>query len=186
MTELGPWFLREYYLTVLNYTPSIFLVAEAHAERLGGFVAGFLHPDRFYQQLKARQKVLAISAGRYLLFRPGCWRAVLASVRRVHRLADDSSGAVQTAELASIGVCPQFQGQGIGKALVLAFIEQARRLEAHRVTLATDAEKNDSVNLFYQRLGFQLQCQYRHTPTRLMNLYEYTIEHQRPEVVQEP
>ncbi len=175
MTELGPAFLRAYYQTVMDYSHPILLVYEGSSGALEGFAAGFMNPPQFYKRLKERRWQLAFSAGLHLMLRPARWRRVLASRHRAYQLAHQPAEPTATAELASLGVLPQSQGKGIGRQLVLAFLETAQAKGASRVILTTDAQQNDSVNRFYQRLGFQLRSQYWHSSTRLMNLYEYNF-----------
>ena len=59
----------------------------------------------------------------------------------------------KSSELASIGVDPQVSKRGIG-GLVAAFLAESKRRGADEVYLTTDAEGNERVNVFYERLGF--------------------------------
>lgn len=56
--------------------------------------------------------------------------------------------SVKLAELRSLAVSPQHQGQGIGKALVQACIERARSLNVFEVMAITSSDE------FFQRCGF--------------------------------
>jgi ribosomal protein S18 acetylase RimI-like enzyme len=176
MTELGPRFLKAYYQQVLDHSHPLFLVWQGN-EMIEGFVAGFIHPHEFYRRLRQNRWRFAWLAGTHLLLRPSRWRRVLASLRRTTQIALDAPQK-PLAELASLAVHPQSQGKGIGKALVLAFLAEAQARGVHEVYLTTDAHHNDSVNAFYQRLGFQLSRQFWHTPQRLMNEYSYVLEAQ--------
>jgi ribosomal protein S18 acetylase RimI-like enzyme len=180
MTELGPRFLRGYYQQVLAYPHHLFLVWQSAGEApIEGFVAGFLRPHEFYQQLRSRKWSLALGAAAYLIWRPHRWGRVLASVRRAQTLAQPCDIEKLTAELASLAVLPQSQGKGIGRALTLAFLQASHDKGAQQVYLTTDSFHNDAVNAFYQRLGFRLARQFWHTPQRLMNEYVYDFADQQ-------
>ena len=56
--------------------------------------------------------------------------------------------SVKLAELRSLAVSPEHQGQGIGKALVQACIERARLQNVFEVMAITSSEE------FFQRCGF--------------------------------
>ena len=56
--------------------------------------------------------------------------------------------SVKLAELRSLAVSPDHQGQGIGKALVIACIEQARKQNIFEVMAITSSDE------FFQRCGF--------------------------------
>ena len=76
--------------------------------------------------------------------------------------------------LMSIAVHPECQGQGIGKQLVNAFLEEAHQCGADYVNLTTDAENNDAVNIFYQSIGFNKYRTFTTPEKRIMN--EYVIQ----------
>ena len=57
-------------------------------------------------------------------------------------------------ELAKMGVRPQAQGQGAGRMLVSAAIEQARRMGMNRVYIETNSALGPALKL-YRDAGFQ-------------------------------
>lgn len=179
MTELGHRFLNAYYRQVLDFPHHLFLVCQSTLDSpIEGFVAGFLNPHEFYYRLKKRKWHLALCAAVHLIVRPHRWTHALASLRRAQNLTQLPRESLRIAELASLAVHPKAQGKGIGKALVLAFLELAQEQGAHKVYLTTDASNNESVNSFYQRIGFHLTHQFWHTPQRLMNEYVYDLSKQ--------
>jgi ribosomal protein S18 acetylase RimI-like enzyme len=100
------------------------------------------------------------------------------AVRRVARgllhpgknpVGDDVAG------LFSIGVLPELQGSGAGKKLVQAFLDEARRRGCSRVFLTTDRDDNESVNQFYEKLGFAVEREYVTPEGRNMNEYWITL-----------
>lgn len=74
----------------------------------------------------------------------------------------------------SLAVLPEAQGQRVGQALVLAFLEEASLRGLRQVDLTTDRDANDSTNRFYQRLGFACERTYTTPEGRAMN--EYIID----------
>jgi len=74
----------------------------------------------------------------------------------------------------SIAVLPERQGQGIGQALVRAFLSEAARRGLNKVNLTTDRVANDAANVFYQRLGFVCRRHFVTPEGRQMN--EYVID----------
>ena len=56
--------------------------------------------------------------------------------------------SVKLAELRSLAVSPQHQGQGVGKALVNACVEYARKQNVFEIMAITSSEE------FFQRCGF--------------------------------
>lgn len=76
-------------------------------------------------------------------------------------------------ELASIGVYPQKQGEGIGGKLMDYFISTVDFKKYAYINLETDAVNNEAVNLFYQKKGFKLSRQYVTAEGRRMNEYHF-------------
>jgi ribosomal-protein-alanine N-acetyltransferase len=84
-------------------------------------------------------------------------------------------GSARSCELASIAVAPEAGGNGLGKALLQAFVAQARSMNAQYVYLTTDADGNDSANALYRQAGFQHTRRFLQRRGRWMN--EYVINH---------
>ena len=78
--------------------------------------------------------------------------------------------------LSSLAVSPAAQGQGIGRALVQRWLDEARLRGARGGFLTTDAENNDAVNRFYLSLGWKLEAAYTTREGRKMNRYEYDFD----------
>jgi len=173
LTRLGPPFLRSYYRTVLQFDGGQLYVAE-NDRRIVGFVAGFVDPARFYAALKQSPWRFAVPLALGLARRPWLAGRIAARICDAAARGRRTSGAVATVgrvELSSLAVRPTAQGKGIGRRLVNAFLEAARRAPASVVSLTTDAKDNDDVNAFYQRAGFQLASR-RSSASRPMNEYE--------------
>lgn len=83
--------------------------------------------------------------------RPGRADAAPPDVAPPSKAAEDSPPVV--AVLTHVAVDPAAQGDGVGRRLVEAFVERARRAGAHEVRLITDAEGEAAP--FYRRLGWR-------------------------------
>ena len=76
----------------------------------------------------------------------------------------------------SIGTSPEYQGRGVGKQLVAAFLDEMRTRNMQRVNLTTDRDNNEATNAFYRKLGFTLVRSYETAEHRHMNEYEWTFQ----------
>ena len=177
LSQLGPAFLQAYYDLVLRFEYGIILVSE-ECQAIDGFCAGFLYPSQFYQRMSASKMHFALPILRGVLANPRCFSRV---VRRSRRVADQSQQSPDTqthvtCELSSIAVDPVSMGVGLGKALLLAFQAEAQARGAEQITLTTDADNNERVNHFYQRMGFTLSKSYVADEQRVMNEYHLILE----------
>jgi ribosomal protein S18 acetylase RimI-like enzyme len=166
LTQLGRPFLVQYYRAVLEYTAGILLIAEV-GHSAAGFVAGFCRPNLFYRSLRRRALSLGIAMAPALLRHPAVVRRALADFRRTG--ANESPDDACLAELSSLAVEPATGGRGVGKALVIAFVEAAAGRGAGSVYLTTDAVENDAVNRFYCHLGFETTRTFEAAPGRFLN-----------------
>ncbi len=174
LTLLGEEFLKEYYSFILNYSSKVFLVCCDENNKVIGFVAGFMDPDKFYADLKKEKVrfgfivIRSVFRNRRLLF------SILKRYEQVKEFSKERErGSV---ELASIAVNPMYTGKGIGRMLVYAFIKESKNLRANYVYLTTDALNNEKVNKFYKELGFEIFKTYKTPSGRLMNEYRYYFD----------
>jgi len=168
LTRLGASFLRQYYSLVLNYRSGIVLVGESPGA-LRGFASGFLEPGEFYRLMWRARLTFALPVIAALFRHPSLVTRVLHGVRRIHNTA--SPWPEGSCELASIAVSPSSGGNGLGKALIQAFLAQARSRNARCIFLTTDADGNDAVNAFYRNVGFRHTRRFRQGEGRWMNEY---------------
>jgi ribosomal protein S18 acetylase RimI-like enzyme len=172
LTRLGGDFLARYYTLVLNYGAGIVLVSE-RCGVLDGFACGFVEPPEFYRLMWRKRGIFALPALSALVREPSLATRVLYGVQRIQTSA--SMGSARSCELASIAVAPEAGGNGLGKALLQAFVAQARSMNAQYVYLTTDADGNDSANALYRQAGFQHTRRFLQRRGRWMN--EYVINH---------
>lgn len=172
LTALGVDFLGVYYRLVQDHPSGILLVHESSNGDSGGvdgFVAGFTRPVEFYRAMKSTRSRMAACLIRALLRKPWLAGRIVYHVWRLTR--GKSRSHPEECELSSLAVQPRGWNRGIGRLLVQEFLDKAWSKGASCVYLLAEAERNSRVNLFYQRLGFELrECveQYR---GRLLNEY---------------
>lgn len=168
LTFLGPRFLREFYISFLMDSAGIAFVARDHSETILGVVVGPVDPRNYFRRLLWRRwwafclaSMLAVVQRPNIV--PRLWRAL-------RYRGEQPSGPVR-ALLSSIAVAPEVQGKHVGRHLIKAWIAEAHRRGAFGAYLTTDAEGNDVVNRFYQKLGWQLEATYITQEGRRMNRY---------------
>ena len=171
LTRLGGEFLRRYYALVLNYRVGIVLVSERHAI-LDGFVCGFVEPPEFYRLMWRNKCAFVLPALPALVRHPSLATGVLHGVQRIQTSA--SKTPVRSCELSSIAVAPEAGGNGLGKALVQAFVKEAVSMDAQYIYLTTDADGNESANALYRQVGFLHTRRFLQRKGRWMN--EYVIK----------
>lgn len=148
LAQLGPRFLRQYYLGILQQRQLAF-VAE-HEGAVCGLVCGIDHAARFYRHLALqRGPAMAWAALPHALKRPSALGRLLRTLSK--KRSESSEGATT---LTSLAVLPALQGHGAGQALVQAYLAEARVRKLKRVVLETDAADNDRTLRFYRQQGF--------------------------------
>jgi colanic acid biosynthesis glycosyl transferase WcaI len=176
LSDFGPEFLRRHYELVLDYEQCILQVAEAGG-RIEGFVAGFVNPKAFYAELKRNKWRLMLPVLKAVPRRP--WlvtRLVRVILRGRSFMSRPETQEERFCELASVAVRPLSAGRGIGRTLVQALVEEARKRAARKVYLTTDAKDNRATNKFYQSLGFRLAETFLTPNRRVMNEYEIDLD----------
>jgi len=171
LTRLGNEFLRRYYALVLHYRAGIVLVSE-RCGVLEGFVCGFVEPPEFYRLMWRNKRTFALPALSALVRHPSLASGMLYGVQRVQTSA--SKGPARSCELSSIAVAPEAGGNGLGRALVQAFVAWASSMDAQCVYLTTDADGNEPANALYRQVGFQHTQRFLQRKGRWMN--EYVID----------
>jgi ribosomal protein S18 acetylase RimI-like enzyme len=168
LTRLGDDFLRRYYALVLDYPAGVVLVSERHST-LEGFVCGFVEPPEFYRLMWRNKRAFVVPALSALVRHPSLATGVLHGVQRIQTSA--STAPVRSCELSSIAVAPEAGGNGLGKALVQAFVKEAWSMDAKCIYLTTDADDNESANALYRQVGFQHTQRFLQRKGRWMNKY---------------
>jgi ribosomal protein S18 acetylase RimI-like enzyme len=181
LTRLGSEFLHNYYALVLHYHAGIVLVGEGPGG-LQGFACGFVDPAEFYRLMWRSRGTFIMPVISALVRQPMLAARVLDGVHRIQ--TRESEWPAGSCELSSIAVAPEAGGNGLGKALMRAFLAEARSMNAHCVYLTTDADGNDAANAFYRDSGFQHTRRFLQRKGRWMN--EYVINGTKAEPMCDP
>jgi ribosomal protein S18 acetylase RimI-like enzyme len=169
LTFLGPSFLKEFYKSFIYDQAGIGFVAidTANQTVLGAIVGPFVPDGYFKRLLKKRWYAFCLASMSAVLKKPTIIKRLF---RAVFYRGEAPSGPPR-ALLSSIAVSPQAQGQGIGQALVKRWVEEVENRGGTGCFLTTDAKDNESVNRFYQKLGWKIESTHTTREGRMMNRY---------------
>lgn len=177
LTFLGPRFLTSLYAYIASSPDGIGYVS-IDGTKIVGFVCGSTQPSGFYRRfLFKRWREIIFSVMLTVILKPAI------APRLVWRVITPPQASTEpgTATLLSIALIPQYQKKGVGTALVQEFLNDILRRSIHRVNLTTDRDNNDTVNSFYQRLGFQLVRSFVTPEGRWMNEYAISLNSREPD-----
>lgn len=168
LTFLGPRFLREFYASFTEDPAGVGFTALDDGGAVIGVVAGPQVPDGYFKRLlKRRWWAFCLASMTAVLKKPAVIRRLL---RAVFYRGESPQGPPR-ALLSSLAVAPEYQKHGVGRALVQAWVEEVKNRKTGGCYLTTDAEGNDAVNRFYQRIGWTLESSYSTPEGRRMNRY---------------
>ena len=169
LTFLGPGFLKQFYNSFLDDDQGIGLVAVENSKVLGAIV-GPLQPAGYFRKLLLRKwYAFCFASVGVVLKNPKVIKRLFRAVFYRGQSPQDGERSL----LSSIAVSPDAQGRGIGKALVMKWLDVVKAKGGKGAFLTTDAEDNDSVNGFYRNLGWKLESAYKTPDGRKMNRYVY-------------
>lgn len=171
LTFLGPAFLREFYTGICEDPSGIAIVYDD--DSILGFVVGTVEPSGFYKRLiQKRWWKFGLASLAPAIRKP---RIVPRLLRALTLPAKTANPGLKTGTLMSLAVTQNHQGNGVGKHLVLSYLEKSRERQVEIVNLTTDAIGNDTTNQFYQRMGFTLVKVFSTPEGRLMNEYKICL-----------
>lgn len=169
LTFLGRRFLKEFYASFLVDDQGMGFVAEAEPDgKVLGAVVGPLVPDGYFKRLlKRRWWAFCLASFTAVLKKPSTIKRLM---RAVFYRGEAPKGPKRSL-LSSICVGPECQGHGVGKALVEAWVAEAKRRGSGGCYLTTDAVDNEAVNRFYQKCGWRIETTFATPEGREMNRY---------------
>ncbi len=167
LTFLGPAFLREFYIGICEDPSGIALVYDK--DSILGFVVGTVGPSGFYKRLiQKRWWKFGLASLRPFIRKP----SIAPRLLRAFTLPGTTAKIEpRTGTLMSLAVVQRCQGNGVGKQLVLSFLERCRERQLEIVNLTTDAVGNEATNEFYRKMGFTFAKVFTTPEGRLMNEY---------------
>lgn len=175
LTFLGPAFLKQLYIGTLKDASGIAIVAEID-NKICGFVTGTTTPSGFYSRLiKDRWWRFGIACIVPVIMRP----TIVPRLLRAFRKPSQTAGKKRCATLMSLAVAPEFQGKKVGKALVIAFLQESKKQGLFQVDLTTDRSGNKGVNHFYEELGFYCERIYTTPEGRMMNVCSIDLKNKK-------
>jgi len=167
LTFMGRPFLNLFYGATLADPSGVAYVARDES-KISGFVCGTTEPDGFYKRLLKNHLLGFFWASLQGFLRKP---SILPRLLRAFSMPGQPLPAENCATLMSIAVDPDCQGQGVGKLLVSAFLDEVKARGSQYVNLTTDAADNEGTNHFYQSIGFELFRSYSTPEGRAMNEY---------------
>ncbi len=146
LSSLGSGFLRLLYRRIVRTPASFVLVSEDGEARLTGFIAGSTDVRGLYRSFVVRDGIPAALTVAPRLLRS--WRSVFETLS--HGSVESTAGA----ELLSIAVDPDFQGQGAGRLLVEGFLVELGLRDVSSAHVVVAADNKRAISL-YERSGFR-------------------------------
>lgn len=172
LSFLGPKFLKLLYSEIINSVNGLGVVA-IRGNELVGFAIGSMDTPGLFKRLVLRRVLrFALCSLLPLIKKPSIIGRLLGAFNAGQKSQEFSSKC----SLMSIATSKKCQGQGIGKKILRGFFELARSKGALDVCLTTDAENNDSTNLFYRNNGFVLKRIFLTPEKRKMNEYYISFD----------
>jgi ribosomal protein S18 acetylase RimI-like enzyme len=152
LSELGQPVVLHYYQVCQRDAAVIGLCAVSSSGEILAWTVGSPYPDELNVRLR---RPISWFVGRMLRLaftRPAILGQLAVSVLSSSGQMDSEPGAL---ELTYIGVAPAARGQGLGKALLAAFVDAARAAGYRSVTLSVETDNPAAVAL-YTKAGFQI------------------------------
>lgn len=170
LSFLGPKFLTEFYQSFIEDDAGIgFVGQDALTGQVVGVIVGPLVPAGYFKRLlKKKWWAFCLASLTAVLKKPS---VIPRLFRAVFYRGESPASMEGLALLSSIAVSPDVQAKGLGGVLVQAFMEEVKRRGGNGVFLTTDADHNDKVNRFYQKLGFSMESSHVTPEGRKMNRY---------------
>lgn len=165
LTSLGVRFLNTYYKSCLKSNESIAICAIDENENLIGFSVGCMHSKGFHKRLIKQNLGAFMLRGIIILFSKP--KAIIRLVNNLGKKANKNDNG-NYAELLSIGVLSNYNGQGIGKELIKRFEEESINKGCLEIALTTDYNKNSKVLEFYKSTGYEIYYEFITYPNRKM------------------
>lgn len=170
LTFLGEGLLQQLYRGFITHDKSSLIGAFDSNERLVGFVAYSENISEFYCYLIKESLFPIIWYCFKALFKKG---SIVCRLFRAFYYPRNSKRNEPYVVLASIGILPGFDNQGVGSQLVDALKQDIYPNHFAYIKIETDKVNNDRANAFYEKNGFKLHNCFVTPEGRFMNEYRY-------------
>jgi ribosomal protein S18 acetylase RimI-like enzyme len=165
LTELGDHFLTVYYDCVRKDERGL-LIGFYDEGQLCGFCAATTFSKGFNKHLVKKNLVRFSLIGVRLVFTQ--IPSLVRLVKNFTKTNPDVKDEGNYAELLSIGVSGNKQGQGIGKKLLIQLESELRLKGCTSLSLTTDYNDNEKAIQFYKDLGYAVYYDFVTYPNRRM------------------
>ena len=152
LSDLGLPVVQRYYEICQQDSSVVGFCATSTGGGAIGWAVGCSHPDKISAHLRAPLTWFAGQMLRLAFTRP----AVLVQLAQsVFSASDVNLLQPGQIELTYIGVAPSARGQGLGKALLTAFVDASRIAGYHSVVLSVETDNPEAIAL-YSKAGFKI------------------------------
>jgi ribosomal protein S18 acetylase RimI-like enzyme len=174
LTFLGPKFLMHFYRSFREDPAGIgFVAVDPQTRAVVGVVVGPLVPDGYFKRLlKRKWWAFCLASLKAVLKKPSICKRLFRAVFYRGEVPEGPKRAL----LSSIAVSPDCQKGGVGRALVNRWVQEVAARGGTGCFLTTDADGNEKVNAFYQRLGWTVESAFTTPEGRRMNRYIHNIK----------
>ncbi|MEW6084868.1 MAG: GNAT family N-acetyltransferase [Chloroflexota bacterium] len=155
LTDLGLPFVERYYRIAGRDSSVVGMCAVDNDGNLLGWAAGSPKPNQVNRRMRDAWMWFIIQMLRVSLTRPKLIRQLVASARSSS--AEMKAGAI---ELTYLGVDASARKQGLGRALLNAFLEAARAKKFSTVELSVEADNAGAIAL-YTKAGFAIIASFK-------------------------
>lgn len=173
LTTLGESFLHFYYSCMCRYEGAVTLCAMDDGEVVGFSTTALKSAGFNTKLIKENLCGFVWESIKLLFIKP------MALIRLVKNMSKTSSKVVdkgEYAELFSIGVCPSWQGKGVGCMLLAETERIVSQNGETTMSLTTDKNNNTSTICFYKRNGYEVMYEFTAFPNRPMYRFKKTIK----------
>ena len=166
LTSLGEDFLKLYYSTFLNSKEGVVYCAKKRDTVVGFSATSYVSHGFNSQLIKENILKYGLMALKLLFSQP---KSVLRLAKNLNKESkcDDIKDDGKYAELYSIAVSPDCQGEGIGRFL-LTVTEAGVKDHNSEMSLTTDYYNNEKTIAFYKGLGYKNLYEFITYPNRKM------------------
>ena len=152
LSDLGLPVVRRYYEVCQQDSSVVGFCAISSSGEIIGWAVGSSHPGEVNARLRAPLTWFAGQMLRLAFTRPVILTQLAQSVLFASNVNLIQPGQI---ELTYIGVAPPARGQGLGRALLAAFVDASRIAGYHSVALSVEIDNPEAIAL-YSKAGFKI------------------------------